>query len=721
MQLERKSTERAAAAALAAWALWLTVEYWLFGPNSYVRLHNVADQSLPQLIAIPKNILYGQFASWTPQWASGADRAALPFSADLDVLPFLFLPGWLAYASVTFLQRLVAGFFTYKFLRDRFASSVLVSVYAACAYSFFYQPNQNHGWTGFALYDYLALPGIPFFLWLLSGIHSTYRSKTSHWIAVLGGVCIALSGSIHISLFVAPLIIYWFLFVSPRKEFVFWLDILLFAVVWCGVGIFLHGHQLLLAHDSTRSVYKLESIWFPLPNGIIQGSLAFTREFIASLMVNFMPFVLLCAGLAYSRFRNRRLLALAAAIVFCVAVEISYETIAIALRPRFPLLGALNCARFGLLAPFLITIAGAMALDEVAQRWEVTLHNDARQYRLTLAAAFSLALISVLIWQSWQVKRQTIADMLGGHNYKAYYRNPQLMQLAELTNGRAPFRVVTLSVGDKAQPDFPSGALWAYGFETADGMLNLQPKRYRDFWEEVIAPVMANDASLFHWVHDWGCQLNLFAPLSYKGSGMVPDVERDFRMNLLSLAGVRYIVSPIPIQSAKLTPVSLRTYPEQFSWNDFGRSRKLKAMLSGHYLGNPLYVYENGDVLPRFFLAKQIRVLASKAQVLHAMANSSAEELNRTVFIEQADAAHLPEQPGTGTIHLQKYAADEIGLDVDAATPALMIVTNNYSPYWKAWIDGIPSTIIPADHTFQALQINPGTHHVRLKYDAPLF
>ena len=303
--------------ALAAWALWLTAEYWIFGPSSYVRLHNVGDQSLPQLIAIPHNIAQGLFGRWAPQWASGADRAALPFSADLNVLPFLVLPGWLAYAAVNFIQRFVAAIFTFLLLRDRFTVPAWISVYAALSYSLFYQPGLNHDWTGFALYDYLVLPGIPFFLWLLSRMEPAQRWQSAA-VAAFAGACAAFSGSIHISLFIAPLILYWFVFVTPRKQIVFWGNILLFAAVWCGLSIWLDGHQLLLARDSTRVLYQLESIWAPLPSGI-WGMLAFSREFVEMLFDDMVPVALLVISLVLSRLRNRRLVALAAAIVFCDA------------------------------------------------------------------------------------------------------------------------------------------------------------------------------------------------------------------------------------------------------------------------------------------------------------------------------------------------------------------------------------------------------------------
>jgi hypothetical protein len=732
-------------AVLAIWSLWLTAEYWVFGPNSYVRLHNVADQSLPQLIAIRHNIAQGLFGRWATQWASGADRAALPFSADFDVLPFLMLPGWLAYAAVTFCQRFVAGVFTFLLLRNRFTISGWIAVYAAFSYSLFYQPALNHGWTGFALYDYLAIPGIPFFLWLLSGIQNPPRWQ-SFGIAVLTGVCAAFSGSIHISLFIAPLIVYWFVFVAPRREPIFLANILVFGMTWCALTIWLDGHQMVIAHDSTRSVYVLETIWGRLPGGI-WGLLAFVKEFIVSLSADFIPLTLLIIGLALSRFKQPRLLALTVAIIFCNTMQVSYETIAVSLRSKMPFLSAFNFSRFSLLLPFLIIIAASLALNEFTKNWHVNLKRNTPRYEFVLGSVVSVFLICALIGQSIEVKQQTLDDMLAGHNYKAYYEDFQLQQLANLHPESGLYRAVMLSVGDRVQPDFPSGALWAYGFETADGMLNLQPQRYRDFWEQVIAPVMADDPSLYNWIHDWGCQLNLFMPPSgfvttgnpgsavgsmkikdAKGqkdaqASSLSDIDRYYRLNLLSLAGVRYLISPLPIQSSQFTPVPLQFHAGQLTWPSLSRAQKLWEMLRGRYWGPRLYVYENHDLVPRFFLAENIRILGSSGEVLNAMAASSADQLKSAAFLESKDAEGLPAgnmESGSGRVVLRKYGSDEIELGANVSSPAMLVITNNYNPYWKAWVDGRATTIVPVDHTFQAVLLETGKHTILLKYAAPL-
>jgi uncharacterized membrane protein YfhO len=131
-------------------------------------------------------------------------------------------------------------------------------------------------------------------------------------------------------------------------------------------------------------------------------------------------------------------------------------------------------------------------------------------------------------------------------------------------------------------------------------------------------------------------------------------------------------------------------------------------------------VYENPDVLPRFFLAGTVQVLPDGPSVLAAMASKTSAQLGSSLLIEARYAAQLgavTERSGdAGAIDLVKYSADEIELKVSTSSSKVLLVSNNYSPYWKAWIDGQATSIVPADYTFQGLAVPAGTHRVVLRY-----
>jgi uncharacterized membrane protein YfhO len=63
--------------------------------------------------------------------------------------------------------------------------------------------------------------------------------------------------------------------------------------------------------------------------------------------------------------------------------------------------------------------------------------------------------------------------------------------------------------------------------------------------------------------------------------------------------------------------------------------------------------------------------------------------------------------------------ADRVVVSVSADRPGIVVVTQNYSPFWKARIDGVESRVIPVDHTFQGVRVEAGKHEVELSYRPP--
>jgi len=55
-------------------------------------------------------------------------------------------------------------------------------------------------------------------------------------------------------------------------------------------------------------------------------------------------------------------------------------------------------------------------------------------------------------------------------------------------------------------------------------------------------------------------------------------------------------------------------------------------------------------------------------------------------------------------------------LDVQASGPALVVLSENWFPAWKASVDGASAPVLRADHTLRAVPVPAGTHRVELWY-----
>jgi uncharacterized membrane protein YfhO len=58
-------------------------------------------------------------------------------------------------------------------------------------------------------------------------------------------------------------------------------------------------------------------------------------------------------------------------------------------------------------------------------------------------------------------------------------------------------------------------------------------------------------------------------------------------------------------------------------------------------------------------------------------------------------------------------------VEVDAAAPALLILSEAWDPGWSATVDGQPAPVLLADHILRAIPVPAGQHSVELRYDPP--
>jgi hypothetical protein len=128
-------------------------------------------------------------------------------------------------------------------------------------------------------------------------------------------------------------------------------------------------------------------------------------------------------------------------------------------------------------------------------------------------------------------------------------------------------------------------------------------------------------------------------------------------------------------------------------------------------------VFENLSVMPRFFLVREIKPVASLAEARSLI--DGGIDFRRTAITEQAIA--LPAgNPSNGTdsdeVKALRYQPDSLDLSIRSKEPALLVLSENYYPGWQAWLDGAPVAIYRTDIAFRGVAIPPGAHLVRMEF-----
>jgi hypothetical protein len=377
------------------WSLWLAFEYFAFGPASYVRIHDNGDSQLASKLALVPTLTDGQFGYWESQKVSGADTLAGGGGApvELDSLFFALLPGWLAYGLIMWLQRFVAGYFTFRLLKESLNLDTLPALYAGLAYSLFAQETINVSWAGFTLYDGLTLPGLPFVLWAMTRMNAVRRYRSYLFAAGLG-IIYSLTSSYAFTVFVIPLVFFWFFFVTPILRPTFWVIPVLFTVAWLLSELPILWASFLNAPLSHRADWVLNS---PLHRGWTDR-VSFVHGLVRD---NALPLGLASVGLVVSCGRDRRLVSLAGAVIFALGFVVSYPFLKMMVDTYLGFLSGFQFVRLYLIVPFLAIVSGGVALHLIESHWRLPLTKQTSyHYGLSVQTLLFVVAIVLIAWQS---------------------------------------------------------------------------------------------------------------------------------------------------------------------------------------------------------------------------------------------------------------------------------------------------------------------------------
>ena len=643
---------------------------------------------------------------WAQPWAGGVDRLSQGMALDASVLLFLVFPGWAAYAMVMLLQRFVATYFTFRLLRDRLQCEPIVALAGGAAYGLFSQSAVNFSWAGFTLYDGLALPAMPLLLWWFAGL-SRWRWRDELAAAFGLGIALAISGGFFATL-LFPVLVFWFVAVDRRKELRFWSALAGFAAGWIAPMI----PFLMAAGQHAAASHRAHWNFIAgLNAGLAPRLLVLSR----GLKDNAIPAVLIVGALCRARGCERRLRWLALAAAFCLGFGTLYYLAAQAIPTLGTVTAGANLDRWYLLAPFFLIAGGAYAIRPLMEG--ASLPAWGRKWPLpTVAGAVALVL---LVFQSLVVNARMLNLAAAGDNFAAVFRNPEMRELAAATRNQPPFRVATVAADAHSGTPWHPAYAWAYGLDTADGYVNLYPRRYQELWHRVIGPLLRDNPLRQAYFDEWGNRIYLFPPDSGFPAHQAIKVARYYRLNLLSLLNVEYLISPVPLSdpALQLLPAGMRD--EQRAWQASPRWHRMLAMLRGRNPGIALYIYRNAQVLPRFFLATTVRAFSDRDALLAAMAEMPASELRRTALVGAGVAPLAPEARGGAAVEVESLSPDRIELRVSSNGPGVLVAAQNYDPNWRAMLDGAPATVFPVDGALLGVTLAAGTHTVELRYEPP--
>lgn len=222
--------------------------------------------------------------------------------------------------------------------------------------------------------------------------------------------------------------------------------------------------------------------------------------------------------------------------------------------------------------------------------------------------------------------------------------------------------------------EWPNTAM-VHGF---DHTLGYNPLRLADFTRAV------------------GAEDSIIGPNQRRFTPLFPS----YRCRLANLLGLRYIVSPVPIDRIDRTakPTDLRF---------------MARTPDG-------YIYENTEALPRVLFVRNWQI-ADFARIMRD-GKWPAADPRTTVLLDKRPSLPAPltfEPPWileAPTVRITRYENTVIDIEVETTEPGFVVLNDVWHPWWFATVDGHAAPILKANVLFRAIAVGSGGHTIRFQF-----
>lgn len=136
---------------------------------------------------------------------------------------------------------------------------------------------------------------------------------------------------------------------------------------------------------------------------------------------------------------------------------------------------------------------------------------------------------------------------------------------------------------------------------------------------------------------------------------------------------------------------------------------------------NNRYITYNDKALPRTYLTRKFEVLSSKEAILKKLFEPKFDA--KSVVLEETPSfSFFPSaDDAKDQAVIKKYSENSVVIITNTVSNAILVLSDNHYPGWKAYVDDKQTKIYRANYTFRAVEVPEGQHLVTFKYQPESF
>ena len=320
--------------------------------------------------------------------------------------------------------------------------------------------------------------------------------------------------------------------------------------------------------------------------------------------------------------------------------------------------------------------------------------------------------------------------------YKRHFESHSVFR--DMADEPKPFRVAM--IGNRP------AIVETYGLEYIGGRGPLFNRYYKDYFKLLVSPQLMRDPEekIFFETYNYELYLQVgdqpHPEFKYNLSLSVGD----WNLPLLMAANVKYVISNRIIGGMNQFSASVRIndgewYSPNSSWalKPWEIADRIISSIELMRIGpvgrrrEPVryFIYEMKDYLQRAYLASGVTIFSTRKEVLEALGEANFKDLESRAFLAKEDAGGIGDFPTNGENQLKTpermefltYEPDRMTMQTTTHGSRMLIVSNNYDPKWKAFVNGKETKIIRANHAFQGILLpGSGKSRIELIYSDPV-
>ena len=667
----------------ACWVFFITAEFWVLGPFSFVHINEEGEVVIP---------LYMYLARWHDggRLAHGIAGDADAYTMLVDsmtglspgVILFKLFPPWMAIGVHKILLSGVAFWGTYLLTRCAGGADRWTAVAAAAAYSVAHE----YMVTATLTMGFLSFGVIPLAVYIL--VFRLTKERYFPAVIVLSGVISLSVTPTHSGLALGlGLILGWFANRAVRPgRFLAAIALLIFAVL-------LNWHEKLFAFVQMAPLSYRGAVTDFGSSAAHTLNLAIKYFWLAPEAALLSVVII---GVLW--FGDRRLALKALAL--CVAgLLVGPMLLSIPWQATpFPYLRGFDFNYTSFAYPVLLSLIAGWAVNHGGRILRFG------RSRLAIPAVF---LIAVAGGQAAWLKTFHLTQWLGVGGQTIYRNYPNLAQ-----RDWAPerlFRSVTIPY--RMDPD----TIAAYGLESFDGLTNVRFKSKVLFWEKSMprSNQAVDTGYLYVTSHDF---MNFLCCRLY-------DATTILKLDALRFGNVEFVISALPLYGGGLEQVSgprQGTVPPR---QGEPLMDKVAGFLRLIFVPTNAYVYKIPDPLPRAFAARGMIVGDIQPNDEADYDALIAQALDRRVVVSSDDAGiiggplkNLPE----GQVLSVKKAFEGYDIRVNMPGGGVVVVNSPWAPFWQAEAADRRLRVVAANAIHSAIVVPPGVTLIKFRYVRPM-